>query len=126
MTTTEIGRLGEKHAAKFLKKNGYRILEKNLHQSHNEIDMIVKNKTYIVFVEVKARTVDEDLFSAYGSPAVAVNKAKQQRTITAAKAYLASGIASQLQPRFDVVEIYLSKQHHKLLHINHMIDAFWA
>ena len=126
MTTTEIGRLGEKYAAKFLKKSGYRILEKNRHESHNEIDMIVKDKTYIVFVEVKTRTVEADLFSEYGSPACAVNKAKQQRTVAAAKSYLASVKEELLQPRFDVIEVYLSKRKYKLLHIQHMIDAFWA
>ena len=50
MKTVEIGRLGEKLAAQYLKKNKYRILETNLHVSHNEIDIIAKNKEFLVFV----------------------------------------------------------------------------
>ena len=44
MNTTDIGMHGESVAAKFLKKHGFRILEKNLHVSHNELDIIAKNK----------------------------------------------------------------------------------
>ena len=40
MTTKDIGTLGENVAIKFLKKNKYKILERNLHVSHNELDII--------------------------------------------------------------------------------------
>ena len=88
MTTADIGKKGEKLAANFLKRNGYKILERNLHQSHNEIDIIASNKEYIVFVEVKTRTANKDLFLPYGSPASAVTKEKQKRTVRAATNYL--------------------------------------
>ena len=61
MNTTEIGRLGEKLAARYLRKNGYRILETNKHQSHNELDIIAANKEWILFIEVKTRSVQADL-----------------------------------------------------------------
>ena len=128
MTTAEIGKKGEKLAANFLKRNGYKILERNLHQSHNEIDIIASNKEYIVFVEVKTRTANKDLFLPYGSPATAVTKEKQKRTVRAATNYLLaqSKKNKEKQPRMDVIEVYLEKETGKLLEINHITDAFGA
>ena len=126
MKTVEIGRIGEAYAAKFLKKQGYRILDKNKHQSHNEIDLIVTDRQYLVFVEVKARSVDENLYLAYGSPASAVDRPKKKRTVQAAQAYLATcrEREQRKQPRMDVIEVFLHKDTHKLLKINHIINAF--
>ena len=128
MKTVEIGRLGEAYAAKFLKKNGYRILEKNKHESHNELDLIVTDKEYLVFVEVKARSVSEDLSLPYGSPASAVNRQKQRRTIKAAQAYLLTCRKKdqEKQPRMDVIEVFLDRETYKLIKINHIVNAFGA
>ena len=124
MDKHETGKLGEKLATKFLRKHGYRILERNSHQSHNEIDIIVANKRYIVFVEVKTRKTDDDLYSYFGSPASAVDKTKQQRIINGARAYLSHSKHLDKQPRFDVIEVFLSKESSKLLNINHIENAF--
>ena len=126
MNTLELGQLGEAVAAKFLKKSGYRILEKNLHVSHNEIDLIAKNKEFLVFVEVKTRSTDETLTSDFGTPASAVDYGKQKRLISAARSYIASNKKSNLQPRFDVIEVYLDKVNRKTLKINHIVNAFGA
>ena len=121
MKTLEIGRTGEKAAAKFLRKSRYRILNKNLHISHNEIDIIAENKEYIVFVEVKARSINNDLTNFV--PSQAVTKEKQRRIISAARAFLC-GYKKSRQPRFDVIEVYLSKENQKVIKINHIINAF--
>ena len=44
MTTKEIGDLGEKIAEKYLKKNRYKMLSRNLHVSHNELDIVALHK----------------------------------------------------------------------------------
>ena len=127
MKTVDIGRLGEDEAVKLLKKKKYKILERNIHLSHNEIDVIAYSKKLkvIVFVEVKARTVDIDLYSPFGTPAAAVTKEKQARTIAAAKNYLRLNPKYfDAQPRFDVVEIYLDKNDMSVLKINHIENAF--
>ena len=125
MTTTDIGRYGEKLAARYLKKNGYKILDRNIHKSHNEIDIIAVNKEYLVFVEVKTRSVGEDLYSDYGTPAEAVTLQKQRRLITAAKRYIYDAKKYyDKQPRMDIVEVYLNKSNGKPLNINHIINAF--
>lgn len=125
MKTVDIGRIGEKAAERFLKKNGYKILEKNIHLSHNEIDIIARDKYNLVFVEVKARTVSDDGEFRYGTPAQAVNRAKQQRTIQAARAYLSQHTTS-LVIRFDVIEVLLDRSEKKAININHIINAFSA
>ena len=127
MTTKDIGALGENIAIKYLRKNKYKILDRNLHISHNELDIIALHKKSgtIAFVEVKTRSVDIDLFSPFGTPGSAVTKQKQQRTIQAAKGYLnLNPKFNKYQPRLDVIEIYLSKQNKSLLKINHIENAF--
>ena len=126
MTTVEIGRLGEKISARYLKKNGYKILDRNVHESHNELDIVAVNKEEILFVEVKTRTVgSED--QAVGIAAYAVNKRKQKDTIAAAIRYLKNNVPKRYasrQPMFDVIEVYLNKETYKLIKINHIINAF--
>lgn len=119
--------MGEKAATRFLKKNKYKILGRNVHISHNELDIVALNKKdeVIAFIEVKARSVDSDLYSRFGTPASAVTKSKQARTIEAARAYLRKNRRfCYYQPRIDVIEIYLNKEDLKILKINHIENAF--
>ena len=127
MKTVDIGRIGEDAATRFLKKSKLKIIERNIHISHNEIDIIAisKRQKLILFVEVKARTVDKDLYSPFGTPASAVTREKQQRTVTAARGYMHSNPKYfDYQPRFDVIEIYLDKEDHTILKTNHIENAF--
>ena len=121
--SNDIGKRGEKIAARYLKKQGYKILETNRHQSHNEIDIIACNKEYLVFVEVKTRSVQDASHFTY-SAAAAVTKGKQWRTISAAEAYMTRETRFGKQPRMDVIEVYLDKTTKKLVHINHIPNAY--
>ena len=123
LKTHDIGILGEKLAAKYLKSNGFKIIESNIHQSHKEIDIIAYNKEYIVFVEVKTRSVGKDLYCQYGSAAAAVDRKKQNNLLFAANSYLSKNNTDK-QPRMDVIEVYLDKQTQKLLNINHIENAY--
>ena len=127
MTTKEIGDLGEKLAVKLLKKQHYKVLKRNLHVSHNELDIVAfhRKTKMIVFVEVKTRSVDDDLYSPFGAPSAAVTKQKQLRTVEAARGFLRDNKKfNKYQPRFDVIEVYLSKADKSLLNINHIENAF--
>ncbi len=99
------GRLGEDIAAEFYEANGYKILERNRREGHLETDLIAENFESVAFVEVKTRT-DSPSVLKYGAPRTAVNRAKQERLIEAAKIYLSEHNISK-KPRMDVVEIYL-------------------
>ena len=127
MTTKDIGTIGENAAVKILKKSRYKILARNIHISHNELDIVALHKKsgMIVFVEVKTRSVNSDLYSPFGTPSDAVTKQKQMRTIQAARGYLnANPRLNKYQPRFDVIEVYLEKENKKIINTNHFENAF--
>ena len=116
----DVGRRGEKAAARYLKKQGFRILARNHRESHNELDIIASNRQYILFVEVKTRSITES-YSREQAPSVAVHKEKQARTREAAMAYLRKHPTDK-QPRLDVIEVWLN--HRKVEELNHIPNAF--
>lgn len=78
LNNKEKGNIGEEIAAKYLEKEGYKILERNFHYSKNaEIDIIALDKTTLVFVEVKTRT---NLNSGHPFEAIDQNKLKKIQT----------------------------------------------
>ena len=123
-----VGKLGEDLAADFLSKEGYEILERNIHRGKNEIDIIATDKDYIVFVEVKTRTCRYPESGSFGIPARAVDADKRKNTVNAAKSYLSTKFVDK-QPRIDVIEVYLLEQKDGLMNpkpikINHIRNAF--
>lgn len=106
-------------AAEFLRKKHYRILATGYRCRYGEIDLIVCNKTYLVFVEVKLRKTD-----AFAAAREFVDFRKQNRLRTTASLYLDQN-PTDLQPRFDVIEIYAPNgiKTTKPI-INHLEDAF--
>lgn len=121
--TALLGRKGEKIAARYLKKHGYRILAKNLHCSHNELDIIAKNPDAVAFVEVKTRRMDAGELD-FLRPAFAVDQGKRRRTVTAALDFLKRK-PQHLPIRFDVMEVCFTKDSHpRLLRVTHIEDAF--
>lgn len=106
---------GEEKAARYLKKQGYKIIAKNFQTRFGEIDIIAEDKKYIVFVEVKARGE-----KSIAEPKEFVDLRKQRKIITTAEIYLAEN-PTEKQPRFDVVEV--KKENGKTV-INHIENAF--
>lgn len=100
MNTRTKGNIGEDLATKYLKKHGYKIIERNYSCQFGEIDIIAKQKKYYVFVEVKSRNSAD-----FGLPRFAVNTRKQQTIITCAKWWLSRNELMGSAVRFDVVEI---------------------
>ena len=114
-----LGPWGEEKAAEFLRRKGYALVTSNYRCKFGEIDLIVKNRRYLVFVEVKLRKN-----AAFALAREFVDYRKQQRLRTTASMYL-SRYPTSLQPRFDVIEIYAPKgTETKKLIINHLEDAF--
>ena len=107
------GHVGEVAVEKRYKADGYTVLARNLHMGRNELDLILRNRTHIVFVEVKTRHAKAGLQSRYGRPADAVNRDKRARTVAAAQAYLrahAKDFDPPLQPRIDIAEVYMTRR----------------
>lgn len=103
-----IGRLGEDETVRRYAEMGFSVVARNLHLSHNEIDLILQSETHLVFVEVKTRHATPGERSRYGRPAAAIDKAKRARIRKAAEDYLREH-PTKLQPRIDVSEVYLRR-----------------
>lgn len=117
-----IGKKGERVAARFLRRKGYHIVARNKHYGKHELDLIVKDKQHLVFVEVKTRSLADG--SPDVRPADAVDLAKRRYTAEAARAHLREN-PTALCPRFDVIEVYLARKHRlRVARINHIADAF--
>lgn len=114
-----MGAWGEALAANYLQKKKYRLIATNYRCRYGEIDLIAANKKYLVFVEVKLRKS-----ARFASAFEFVDKRKQERLRTTAQMYLSQN-PTELQPRFDVIEIYAPEGvQTKSPTINHMEDAF--
>ena len=97
----ELGRQGEKLAAKFLRTRGYKILCRNYRaRGGGEVDLVCKQGDTFVFVEVKTRRS-----LAFGRPYEAVNHAKQRLIAKGARAWMRRLKGANVYYRFDIVEV---------------------
>ena len=95
-----LGGWGEALATEYLRKKRYEIVASGYRCRFGEIDLIVKNKKYLAFVEVKLRKSDR-----FAGAMEYVDRRKQDRIRMTASMYLSQN-ETALQPRFDVIEIY--------------------
>ncbi len=116
MNKRKFGIIGEKIAQKYLKNNGYKIIENNYYTRNGEIDIIANKEKYIVFVEVKTRTNEK-----YGKPSEAVNKTKKLHMRRSAAIFLRENNFSKFIIRFDVIEVYMINGKCKINHIKQII-----
>ena len=116
----KLGKYGEDFAAEYLKKNKYKILERNYKNRYGEIDIIASKNKVTVFVEVKTR-----FSSSYGSPYEAVDFYKRRRITNSAKAYLVKKGQFYSDVRFDVIEVYgaIADGGFELDTVNHIENA---
>jgi putative endonuclease len=111
-----LGGRGENVAAKYLRNQGYKILERNFKCGVGEIDIIARDGRTLVFVEVKTRAYDEP------TPEDQVNQPKRHQLTKAAKYYLTRYGIPQPPARFDVVAIVWPQGRDP--QIRHTPDAF--
>jgi putative endonuclease len=102
----ELGAKGEEIAARYLKKYGYRILERNYRIRHGEIDIIAEHGTDLVFVEVKTRSG-----TLFGSPFDSITVSKQRQLSKVALEYISKRGCHDRPARFDVVGVQFKKVH---------------
>jgi putative endonuclease len=102
----ERGRHGEALAEQYLRRAGFRILARNLHLRHSELDIVAMERDTLCFVEVRLRSR-----AGFGSAAESVDARKQKQLIRAARALLARGGLPRFSAlRFDVVTIDAGRQ----------------
>lgn len=110
-----LGKEGEEAAIGFLRKNGYRIIEKNYKTVFGEIDIIAKDGDVIVFIEVKTRAD-----RSFGHPFEAVHPRKREKIRKVALCFLKK-MRKEPPARFDVLSITSENSKMK---IEHIVDAF--
>ena len=113
------GAWGEAVAAEYLQKKKYRIVATGYRSRFGEIDIIAEDRKHLIFVEVKLRKSSE-----FAQAREFVDFYKQNRLRTTAEIYLSEN-PTQLQPRFDVIEVYapegIRTNKPKIIHLE---DAF--
>lgn len=100
LESLSFGRSSERMAEKFLRKNGYSVIESNYRCRGGEIDIVAREKDYLVFCEVKARRTKN-----YGTPLEGVTPAKIHKIRKAAEHYLMKKKLTGRDVRFDVVTV---------------------
>ena len=113
----ETGKHGEEIAVGHLRQQGFEILETNWRHRRLEVDIIAKDGSVLVFVEVKTRSYDY-----FGRPEEFVTPAKERRLATAAAAYMEQS-GHDWAMRFDVVSVLRDKKGE--FKVEHIRDAFF-
>ena len=117
----ELGKKGEELAIGFLKKKGYRILERNYVCKLGEIDIIAKERDTLAFIEVKTRTS-----TLFGLPELSVTPFKQMQISKAALCFLKEKHLEEVKARFDVVSILLRPGGEEIELIRDAFDLKWV
>ena len=117
MNTKLIGSWGEAAAADYLAKCGFKILARGYRTRFGEIDLIASNAKYVLFVEVKTRRN-----ASFARAMEYVDKNKQRRLAATASQWLSEN-RTDLQPRFDVIEVYYGANMNAPA-VNHIENAF--
>ena len=115
----KLGRRGEKAALHFLQRHGYQILEHSYRCKVGEIDIVAREGTELVFVEVKTRCS-----LSFGLPVESISRQKRKKLTQLALSYLGHHKLDNIPCRFDVVGILLEKD--KIVEIRLIRDAFPA
>ena len=112
MNTSHIGQEGEQKALRYLGQLGYKLLACNFKVKGGEIDLIMRDKKTLVFVEVKTRAS-----RAFGGPLAAITPAKQKRLSVAAHIFVQTNRPKFDSIRFDAVAVLAGE-------ITHLKNAF--
>ena len=118
MDRRALGQFREEQAVRSLRRHGYSIVGLNYSCRFGEIDIIARKRKYVVFVEVKLRKDNR-----FAQAAEFVTRAKQERILATASLWLSQN-ETELQPRFDVVEVYATQGADGSVQIRHLEDAF--
>jgi putative endonuclease len=102
LTATEIGNYGERVAAAFVRRHGYKVLTRNYKTPRGEIDLVCRHGHVLVFVEVKTRA-EVDVVP----PSEHIDERKEEALRLAAGDYLELLNRDDVPYRFDVVEVQL-------------------
>jgi putative endonuclease len=110
------GELGERIAERWLRRHGWRVVQRRFRNGHRDIDLVMEREGTIAFVEVKARRGSE-----FGGPVEAVNWKKQKELSRSAHVWIDRHGRPAESYRFDVVGILVDGER---VRVRHIADAF--
>jgi len=103
LTPAEVGRLGERIAAAWLRARGAKLLQRNFRAPQGgEVDLVARAGRTLLFVEVKTRRSRE-----FGRPLEAVNRKKRELIRRGVNEWLRLLGTRELPWRCDVIEVIL-------------------
>ena len=114
--TNAFGELGERIAARWLERSGWKILARRFRSGRRDIDLVAQLHDVIAFVEVKARSGDE-----FGDPVEAVNHRKQRELTKSAQTWIDRHGTAGESYRFDVLGVLMKERR---VFIRHVPGAF--
>ncbi|WP_457639688.1 YraN family protein [Persephonella sp.] len=112
MKSYETGRLFEDKAVEYLRKKGYRILDRNFKTKYGEIDIIAVDGSTLVFIEVRYRKN-----SSFGTPEETLDYRKIRKIVNTANRYISIKNMENFDIRFDVIAVDKNG-------LRHIINAF--
>lgn len=98
--TPALGARGERFAAKYLKAQGYTLITMNRHEGKGEIDLIVMDKEFLVFVEVRTRTRED-----FMTPEASIRSEKRRTIQRTVRRLIRRHRSAGLRPRIDVIAL---------------------
>lgn len=119
-TKQELGRQGEQIAARYLRRQGYTIVEHNWRCPLGEVDIVARDGNCWVFVEVRTWRPGQ-----YGIPEASITPRKQARMLEVAQSYLQAAALDEVDWRIDVVAIEIDDAA-RVKRLNHIRDAVEA
>ena len=120
MRNKQVGDLGERLAAKLLRRGGYAILARKYRCKFGEIDIVAKDRNTLVFVEVRSRSD-----SGHGLPSETIDYRKQEHIKRVATEFLKRFNLFDYDCRFDCISV-LFDGNFKPKQIELIKDAFWS
>jgi putative endonuclease len=108
----EFGEVGEKVAERWLRRSGWRIMQRRFRNGHRDIDLIAEREGLVAFVEVKARHGTE-----FGDPVEAVNWRKQRELTRSALVWIARHGRPHESYRFDVIGVLVEGTRVRVRHV---------
>jgi len=114
--TQAFGEIGERVAERWLRRQGFRVLQRRYKNGHRDIDLVAERDGTIVFVEVKARRDDR-----FGGPLEAVNWRKRRELERSARVWIDRHGRPDEAYRFDVIGVIVEGGR---VRVRHVQDAF--
>jgi putative endonuclease len=106
------GELGERIAEKWLRRRGWKVVQRRFRSGHRDIDLVVERDGTVAFVEVKARKGAE-----FGGPVQAVNHRKRKQLERSAMVWIDRHGREAESYRFDVVGVLLNGAEVRICHV---------